>query len=95
MEEVLGPNMHLKNVGFGLNNFQKWRYWWRHHDVIMRQKNLYMAHARVQTIIFKTCGRSRYHLLYFSQYKRSKSGHFYTKSYHYYYIYIIIIYYIA
>ena len=59
---------------------------WRHHAV---KKIFYMAHARVQTIIFKTCGRSRSHLLYFSQYKRSKSGHFYTKSYHYYILYII------
>ena len=74
MHYVLGLHMDLKNIGFGLNNFQKRRYWWRHHDVIVTLKFFYMAHALVQTIIFKTCGRSMPHLLYFYQYKRYKSG---------------------
>ena len=41
MHYVLGLDMELKNIGFGLNNFQKWRYWWRHHDVIVTLKNLH------------------------------------------------------
>ena len=54
---------------------------WRHNF-------FYIAHALVQRIIFKTCGRSRPHLLYFSKYKRSKSGHFRWYNYHYLCMYV-------
>ena len=53
-----------------------------------RHTFFYQAHALVQRIIFKTCGRSRPHLLYFSKYKRSKSGHFRWYNYHYLSIYV-------
>ena len=54
---------------------------WRHNF-------FYIAHALVQRIIFKTCGRSRRHLLYFSEYKRRKIGHFRWYNYHYLSIYL-------
>ena len=44
---------------------------WRHHDVTIF---FHIAQATIQTIIFKTCGRNRPYLLYFSQYKRYKIG---------------------
>ena len=39
-------------------------------------KIFHIAQATIQTIIFKTCGRNRPYLLYFSQYKRCKIGRF-------------------
>ena len=55
-----------------------------------RLKKIYMAHALVQTIIFKICGRSRPHLLYFSKYKRRKIGQNRQKNYHYLSMYVCI-----
>ena len=44
---------------------------WRHDDV---KKFFGLAHATIWTIIFKTCGRNKLYLLYFSHIKRFRFG---------------------